>query len=162
MIRLTKLIFMILFSARVSFAMDGSIQVPDYSLLDWLAPSSYSYNPEGLMDPFVPFIQARINEVQEPERPARPLTPLERLEIGQLRLVGVLQGPHPPHSPAAMVELPDGKGFILQEGFRVGTRRGKVIKILPDRIIVREHIQGDFGRSEEVQRILKLRSEDGE
>ena len=129
---------------------------------DWMK-SKAAYDSTGLPDPFVPFILPERDATDSlAPVPVRPLTPLERVEISQLRLVGILWDPEGAREPAAMIELPDGKGFILQEGFRVGTRRGKVVKILPDRIIVHEHLQGDFGRSEKVQRILKLRSGNGE
>ncbi len=122
---------------------------------DWMQVKAPQYNPEGLQDPFVPFVM--------PEEPPdalpalerlRPLTPLERVELGQLRLVGTMQSPE--KEIMAMVELPDGKGFMLHEGTRIGPNQGEVVEIHPDRVVVREYIQRAYG-IEETLSTLKLR-----
>ncbi|WP_291319945.1 pilus assembly protein PilP [Desulfonatronospira sp.] len=122
---------------------------------DWMQVEAPQYSPEGLQDPFVPFVM--------PEEPPdtlpamerlRPLTPLERVELGQLRLVGTIKSPE--QEVMAMVELPDGKGVMLHKGTRIGPNQGEVVEIHPDRVVVREYIQGVYGIQETLSS-LKLR-----
>ena len=134
-------------------------QPPEFEVPDWLAPSSYSYSPAGIDDPFVPFIQPEVREpaAAVPERPPRPLTPLERVEVSQLRLVGIIWGAEQSHTPSAMVELPDGKGFILKTGTVVGRNMGQVVSIRPDEVVVMEEVTDIFGVTREKMTTLKLR-----
>ncbi|WP_051617061.1 pilus assembly protein PilP [Desulfonatronovibrio hydrogenovorans] len=125
---------------------------------DWITPSAYYYNPEGLADPFTPFIQPRIQEppgVDDP--PRRPLTPLEQIEVSQLKLVGVIWQVGESREPTAMVELPDGKGFILKLGTVVGRNRGEVRDITSDQVVVVERITNIFGATEDRRTVLRLR-----
>lgn len=138
-------------------AQDNDRSSPDP---DWMQVEAPQYNPEGLQDPFVPFVM--------PEEPPdalpalerlRPLTPLERVELGQLRLVGTMQPPE--QEIMAMVEMPDGKGFMLHKGTRIGPNQGEVLEIHPDRVLVREYIQGAYGIEESLS-TLKLRPGDSD
>jgi len=138
-------------------AQDNDQRSPDP---DWMQVEAPQYNPEGLQDPFVPFVM--------PEEPPdalpalerlRPLTPLERVELGQLRLVGTMQPPE--QEIMAMVEMPDGKGFMLHKGTRIGPNQGEVLEIHPDRVLVREYIQGAYGIEESLS-TLKLRPGDSD
>ncbi|MFP4083786.1 MAG: pilus assembly protein PilP [Desulfonatronovibrio sp.] len=157
--RLSLLILLILVMTPVASAADNSASQPsDPPPPEWLTPSDYSYNPQGVTDPFVPFVQP-LAEEETPERsePQRPLTPLEKVEVSQLVLVGIIWSTDPAGSPSAMVELPDGKGFIVNKGTTVGKNQGKVTAIQPGQIIVQEEVTNMFGVTEEKQTTLKLR-----
>lgn len=160
-VRLSAILLMVCFTARAVYAMDNTSGLMDLDQSvypEWLAPPAYSYSPQGIADPFVPFVQPPVQEErQEPAIPQRPLTPLERIDVRQLNLVGVLWASAPLHEPAAMVELPDGKGFILRKGTVVGRHQGQVIEVLPDQVVVLEKVANIFGVTEERRTTLKLR-----
>jgi len=125
---------------------------------EWMQVDYPEYDPQGLQDPFVPFVMPEepVDSVPSLER-LRPLTPLERVELGQLKLVGVMQAPGRAQEIMAMVEMPDGKGFVLHKGTRLGSNQGEVVEIHQDRVVVREYIQGPYGL-EKTRSILRLRS----
>lgn len=159
--RLSLIILLILVMAQAAPAADNSTAQPSEAQTpDWLAPFDYSYNPRGITDPFVPFVQSMVEE-EAPERskPQRPLTPLEKVEVSQLDLVGIIWSLDPAGSPSAMVELPDGKGFIVRKGTTVGRNQGKITAIQPGQIIILEEVTNIFGVTEDKQTTLKLRPE---
>lgn len=137
--------------------------IPPEEVPAWIHPSPYAYDPTGKQDPFLPFIRKVAEERFAPveDDPTRPKTPLEQVEVRELRLEGVIWNPGNPESAIAMVELPDGKGFILQKGMVVGKRQGKISEIAPDRITVQEQYVTLFGEKKERRVTLKLHSEDG-
>ncbi len=110
-------------------------------------PHLYVYNPIGKPDPFHPFwdigiVQVKTNSI--PKNNKGCTTSLACMDVGQLTLVGVIL---PKHGKAlAMVQDAAGLGYIVHIGTRIGTHNGKVYKILPDRIIVREKIKNLNGR----------------
>jgi type IV pilus assembly protein PilP len=61
-----------------------------------------------------------------------------------------------------MVELPDGKGFVLKPGQKVGYNGGKVVSIKQDQIKVLEETEDIFGDIVTKAVILKLHSPQGE
>jgi len=125
---------------------------------EWIRAPKYKYSPEGKPDPFVPFIQA--GEQREPlvqsEKKKRALTPLEKIEATQLKLVGIIWYADQPENALAMVELPDGKGFILKKGVLVGRSGGRVIKILSDQVLIQEEVINISGKLEKRNIVLKL------
>jgi type IV pilus assembly protein PilP len=125
----------------------------------WIDPPSYRYDAAGKDDPFVPFIQQQESTVQS--TPDRPLTPLERVEVTQLRVVGILWHPENPDESLAMVELPDGKGFVLKKGVHVGRNNGQVVDITENRIVVKEEYTDIFGKSQVREVPLKLHVKSG-
>ncbi|MDQ7032058.1 MAG: pilus assembly protein PilP [Desulfonauticus sp.] len=129
------------------------------NLPDWLKPPVYHYDPKGKVDPFVPFVD-RVNRAFNRSQ-KRHLTPLERIDVTQLRLEGILWSSDP-HLTRAVVELPDGKCFILKQGTVVGQNDGRVIKITPDKVIVKEKVMDIFGNLKNREVILKLHSKQGE
>lgn len=159
MIRTSKIFFLVLLFAQVSFAGDeGAVEPGAEGYPEWMVPSTYAYSAEGKPDPFVPFIQAGTDdESREPATPARPLTPLERVEVRQLSLVGIIWRDDSPDTSSAMVELPDGKGFILRPGTRIGRNQGQVVEIMPHRVVVSEMVANIYGVTEEKRTTLELR-----
>lgn len=61
--------------------------------------------------------------------------PLQQYSIGQLRLLGIIWGIA---SPVALVATPGGDEYIIKTGTPVGTGDGKVVAILPDRVVIVE------------------------
>lgn len=108
----------------------------------WLQiPDGYVYRPADKPDPFRPFVRPAppvIGAGFQPLVPARPLTPLEQVEVAQLRVVGILWKHDQAASALAMVEMPDGKGYVLRPGVSVGRKGGVVQAITPEKIIIEE------------------------
>ncbi len=159
MIKFSGIFFILLLIVQPAFAMNNKNQIQDEFLPEWYTPSSYAYSPAGVADPFIPFVRLSVREEDREvlERPQRPLTPLERIEIGQLKLVGIIWDTDASHAPSAMVELPDGKGFILKKGTVVGPNQGQVIAILTDQVILVEEVTNIYGATVQKRTILELR-----
>ena len=112
------------------------------------------YNPEGKLDPFTSLYKDKPVAVsltgQKPIlEPRRPLTPLEKVDLSQLKLVAIIRALS---GNIALVEEASGKGYVIKKGTYIGTRSGKVGKILPDRIIVEEE-SADFSGKVSVREI---------
>lgn len=61
--------------------------------------------------------------------------PLQQFSIGQLKLLGIIWGIA---SPVALVATPGGDEYIVKTGTPVGTGDGKVVAILPDKVVILE------------------------
>lgn len=129
-------------------------------------PLSYSYNPKGKQDPFKPFMDIRKSDKKlgksapgSPPGESVPRSPLQKISIDQLRLVGIVCGDK---KKVAIVE--DTKGehhhYILHKGTHIGMNAGRVVKILPDRVIIEEKSKSPSGKIKEKQVVLKLRTEE--
>lgn len=105
------------------------------------------YNPEGKLDPFASLYKEKPAAIptghQIPLEPKRPLTPLEKVDLSQLKLVAIIRAQS---GNVALVEEASGKGYVIKKGTYIGTRSGKVGKILPDRIIVEEESEDFSGK----------------
>ena len=114
-------------------------------------PSSPTvYQPAGKPDPFHPFIETDLALQKKLEADlkkqaatkaaakGRPISPLQQSEIGQFRLVGIAGDEK---RRTAVVE--DGtvkKFYTLFVGTVIGPNEGRVVEILPDRVIVEERV----------------------
>jgi type IV pilus assembly protein PilP len=76
--------------------------------------------------------------------------------------VGIIQNKSNPDSMAAMVELPDGKGFVLKKGQRVGMNQGRVVLIGTDQVQVLEETEDLYGDIVTRSVVLKLQTAQGE
>jgi type IV pilus assembly protein PilP len=106
------------------------------------------YNPEGKLDPFASLYKEKPAAIpstgqQLTQEPRRPLTPLEKVDLSQLKLVAIIRALS---GNIALVEEASGKGYVIKKGTYIGTRSGKVGKILPDRIIVEEESEDFSGK----------------
>lgn len=110
----------------------------------------YSYNPAGRRDPFTPII---IKE--EKKALAGTRAPLERYPIQEFKLAGIIWGGLGYH---AMLEGPDGKGYFVRPGTKIGPNQGVVKKITQTTMIVEEKFkdpQGEVNRKEIVVELRK-------
>jgi type IV pilus assembly protein PilP len=106
------------------------------------------YNPEGKLDPFASLYKEKPITVSTTgqkllQEPKRPLTPLEKVDLSQLKLVAIVRASS---GNIALVEEASGKGYVIKKGTYIGTRSGKVGKILPDRIIVEQESEDFSGK----------------
>ncbi|UCD71848.1 MAG: pilus assembly protein PilP [Syntrophobacterales bacterium] len=111
---------------------------------------SYTYNPVGKRDPFIPFITLG------PKKPVStvPLTPLQRYDVSELKLVGILKGPA---GYRALVEDAGGKGFIITKGTPIGRGNGRVKEIHDNRVIIEQTYKDIFGQIKQREISIPLR-----
>lgn len=126
----------------------------------WIQPPDFQYTPAGKPDPFRPIIQASPPEPSSEGRGQKALTPLERIQPSQLKLVGILR--QKDGQSRAMVELPNGKGYLLKVGVPIGQRQGKVTAITGSSVVIQESSTDVFGRKKTSDTILKLHKKAGE
>lgn len=101
------------------------------------AGSTYSYNPVGKPDPFRPFIDDEIAAKKKVEKKGvGSIYPLQREEVDKFRLVGIAGDQN---RRIAVVEDGTKKYYPLSVGTHIGVNKGKVVEILPDRVIVEEY-----------------------
>ncbi len=119
---------------------------------------TYSYNPAGRPDPFLSVIEASKKE-KEVEKKKKATKPTEAFDVNDLQIIAIAWDRDHHY---AMVRFPDGKYFTLKEGMTIGLYGGKVIKIDPNTVVVREFIKDYKGELKPRDTILKLRKEEGE
>jgi Tfp pilus assembly protein PilP len=112
---------------------------------------------EEWRNPFKPFITKAVVNVADD---SRPKSPLEKYDINELKLIAIIWGIK---RPTAMIEDPDGTGYVVKKGTFVGDKKGRIVKILKDKVIVKEKYRDLLGNSqvEEVALELHNRLEEG-
>jgi len=111
--------------------------------------STFSYNPSGKRDPFLPFG----SDISE--GPCGT-TPLECTALVKLKLALVIDTGG---EKKAMVETPDGRGYSVTIGSRIGNANGEVVDIKPDKLIVLEQSVDLAGKKNERTFELRLRED---
>jgi type IV pilus assembly protein PilP len=114
----------------------------------------YAYNPVGKRDPF----RSPLEELsaQNPNQASTCTEPLCQWDLDQLKLVAVVTGES---NPVAMVEDPQGVGYIIHRGKRMGKLGGKVTQILRSSVIVTEFFVTPDGKSNPNPRTLEIEKE---
>lgn len=121
------------------------------------SPRSTRPRTVGKPDPFRPFIETDPDpKIRKSERvvkkggeKSRPISPLQQREVGQFRLVGIAGDDR---RRTAVVE--DGtakKIYPLLVGTHIGPNEGRVVEILPDRVIVEERVEDQTARNKKIQ-----------
>ncbi len=127
-----------------------------------LLDSTNVYNPQGKLDPFEPLFQDKAVAVAKPRKKRntrKRITPIEKLDLSQLQLVGVIRSLS---GNRALVEDATGKGYVVTKGTYIGTRYGKIVEILADRIIVAEEVENVYGKVSVQKRPLIIQKPPGE
>ncbi|MRR34726.1 hypothetical protein EG829_08515 [bacterium] len=123
----------------------------------------YRYDPKGKVDPFKPFVRLELptpsKKGPEKKKLTGHLTPLQRVALDKVRVTGIAGSSV---KRVAMVEDGGGKGYIVYVGTLVGENGGRVIQILPDRVIVEEKLGESKGKEKSHRVALKLHKEEGE
>jgi Tfp pilus assembly protein PilP len=130
---------------------------------------TYTYDPTGKPDPFMPFIKTapkkpvtqkmveRGEGVEVVDKPVF-LPPLQRVDIELFTLVGIGERGG---NRIAIVEGTDGKSYVIQKGSHIGLNAGQVTQVLPDQVVIVEKMKDAFGKSVSNRVILRLqRGED--
>lgn len=112
-----------------------------------------SYDPSGRRDPFAPIIE---NHHQGESDAVLP--PLQRIGLTELSLIAVVWGAY---GYTAMVQTPDGKGYSIRRGTRVGPNNGVVSSITERGIIVQERFTDVYGNKQEREYVKLLHAKEG-
>ena len=137
---------------------ESSVSVPEAVVSqpgDSLSPefSGTSYDPSGRRDPFLPMYQPG----QQLESDSS-LPPLQRVGLTELSLIGVIWGNY---GYTAMVQAPDGKGYSIRRGTRIGPNNGVVSSITERGIIVQERFTDVYGNKQEREYVKLLHPKEG-
>lgn len=111
----------------------------------------FNYEPEGLRDPFQPFIKLETKKKVRPQVFV-PKTPLQRYATEELHLVGIIWGGK--GRSRALIEDPEGKGYVVGTGTLVGDRGGKIVRIETQEAVVEERAVDLFG--EENVKVVRM------
>ena len=111
--------------------------------------AAYSYNPLGRRDPFAPIVVKEEKQEKLGERP-----PLERYNFSDFKLTAIIWGGF---GYNAMVEAPDGKGYLVRIGTIMGPNKGVVKKITADKMIIEEKYKNFSGETERKENVIELR-----
>ena len=112
-----------------------------------------AYDPSGRRDPFAPIVennnQGQCDAV---------LAPLQRIGLTEMSLIGVVWGAY---GYTAMVQMPDGKGYSIRRGTRVGPNNGVVSSITERGIIEQERFTDVYGNKQEREYVKLLHAKEG-
>ncbi len=117
---------------------------------------AYTYQSAGRRDPFLSLIYVA-KEARKKEK-SRLRIPLEQYPVDQMVIEAIITGPGIPSY--ALVRLPNGKHYNLRIGTVAGVNRGRVIRITPGRVVVRETVTDLTGKKSTHEITLKLRKEE--
>jgi len=109
----------------------------------------YSYDPSGRRDPFAPIIL----QGEHPGEENLNLPPLQRVGVTELSLMGIVWGGF---GYNAMVQTPDGKGYTVRAGTRIGPNNGVVSAITENSVIVQERFTDVYGKQQVREYIKRL------
>jgi type IV pilus assembly protein PilP len=111
--------------------------------------TAYSYNPLGRRDPFAPIIMKEEKQAKSGDRP-----PLERYNLYEFKLTGVIwEG----FGYNALIEGPDGKGYLVRAGTVIGPNKGVVKKITQSTMVIEEKFKNFSGGTERKEIVIELR-----
>jgi type IV pilus assembly protein PilP len=105
------------------------------------------YDPAGRRDPFVAIVQL------EDRRTDEALPPLQRVAVTEINLIAVVWGGY---GYTGMVQTPDGKGYVIRKGTRLGTNNGLVTSITERGVIVVERFTDVYGNKQEREYVKLL------
>ena len=122
------------------------------------APGAYmppvgGYDPAGRRDPFAPLLSQLA-----PGQVDSTLPPLQRVSLTDMNLIAVIWGAY---GYTAMVQTPDGNGYTVRKGTRVGPNSGVVSAVTEKGIIVQERFTDVYGRKQEREYVKLLHPKEG-
>ena len=111
------------------------------------------YDPSGRRDPFAPIL-----EQLQPGKADVTLPPLQRVSLTELNLIAVIWGAY---GYTAMVQTPEGHGYTVRRGTRIGQNNGVVSVVTERGIIVQERFTDVYGRKQEREYVKLLHPKEG-
>ncbi|MFW6325769.1 MAG: pilus assembly protein PilP [Desulfovermiculus sp.] len=134
---------------------------PDANQPSWLNPPSFSYSARNKIDPFASFLRSHAEEKKKQRDIERSLSPLQQVEASQLHLVGTMHS-HDGERMLALVELPNGKGYVLHPGTLIGQNQGTVTLITEGQVTIEERRTTPLGQDVLHTVVLELSDSSGE
>jgi Tfp pilus assembly protein PilP len=104
-----------------------------------------------------PFSSLVLKAKQEEAKRPKGMHPLESYSVDEFKLIAIVWNSAERY---AMVTTPDGKSYTIKEGMTVGIHNGKVLKIEPKVVLIREFIKDYKGVVKPRDYTLKLREEE--
>lgn len=108
---------------------------------------NYAYDPEGRPDPFKSILLTGI--AKKPQI----LPPLQQRDLSELKVIAIIWGGL---GQSAMVQTPDGKGYTVRVGTRIGSNQGVVKRITAQSVVVEERYTDVFGENKTREVVLNL------
>ena len=115
--------------------------------------SAHSYDPSGRRDPFAPVLQQLGLGPIDPTLP-----PLQRVGLTEMELIAVIWGAY---GNTAMVQTPDGNGYTVRRGTRIGPNNGVVSAVTEKGIVVQERFTDVYGAKQEREYVKLLHPKEG-
>jgi len=115
--------------------------------------SARSYDPSGRRDPFAPVLQLLGIGPTDPTLP-----PLQRVGLTEMNLIAVIWGAY---GYTAMVQTPDGNGYTVRRGTRIGPNNGVVSAVTEKGIVVQERFTDVYGNKQEREYVKLLHPKEG-
>jgi type IV pilus assembly protein PilP len=134
-------------------AVDGNAQPPVAPNPVLEPENARSYDPSGRRDPFVPVLQQLGLGPIDPTLP-----PLQRVGLTEMNLIAVLWGAY---GYTAMVQTPDGNGYTVRRGTRIGPNNGVVSAVTEKGIVVQERFTDVYGNKQEREYVKLLHPKEG-
>ena len=132
----------------------GDEQVQPVALNSMLEQSSaHAYDPSGRRDPFAPVLQLLGLGPIDPTLP-----PLQRVGLTEMSLIAVVWGAY---GYTAMVQTPDGNGYTVRRGTRIGPNNGVVSAVTEKGIVVQERFTDVYGSKQEREYVKLLHPKEG-
>ena len=132
---------------------DPAVRVGEAASPSELAATPRSYDPSGRRDPFVPIVQQLgLGPLDQ------TLPPLQRVGLTEMNLIAIVWGAY---GYTAMVQTPDGKGYTVRRGTRIGPNNGVVSAITEKGIIVQERFTDVYGKKQEREYVKLLHPKEG-
>jgi type IV pilus assembly protein PilP len=113
----------------------------------------HSYDPSGRRDPFAPVLQLLGLGPIDPTLP-----PLQRIGLTEMNLIAVIWGAY---GYTAMVQTPDGNGYTVRRGTRIGPNNGVVSAVTEKGIVVQERFTDVYGSKQEREYVKLLHPKEG-
>ena len=114
---------------------------------------AHSYDPSGRRDPFAPVLQQLGLGPIDPTLP-----PLQRVGLTEMNLIAVIWGAY---GSTAMVQTPDGNGYTVHRGTRIGPNNGVVSAVTEKGIVVQERFTDVYGSKQEREYVKLLHPKEG-
>lgn len=115
--------------------------------------SGYAYDPSGRRDPFKPIgVEKLANEE------SLDLPPLQRVGLTEISLIAIIWGGY---GYSAMVQTPDGKGYTVRHGTKIGPNNGVISAITEHSLVVQERFTDVYGNKQVREYVKHLHAKEG-